>query len=126
MNGEKFETYQAGGAFHSGANFRSPLVDTKRQVRECLAFFRIPNHLKTFGVLLCRGWTLWFVTEIRGAVPECHFSLRYPFQTGRNSLTLCLTEGCWLTGLFAKDAVSNCTELARAFAQSSRAFWFEC
>ena len=51
------------GALHSGANFRSPLVDRKR--RERPAFFRIPVHVKTFGDSLRRRQILWFETKHR-------------------------------------------------------------
>jgi len=42
----RYEEGLAWGAFHSGANFRYPLVDAKRRSRECSAFFyaRRPIH----------------------------------------------------------------------------------
>ncbi len=67
---------QAGEPFHPGANFRDPLVYRKRRARECSAFFRIPNDVKTFDVSVYRSGALWFETETRGAVPKCHIPER--------------------------------------------------
>ena len=48
----RYEERLAPGALYSGANFRYPLVDTKRRAREFPALFRIPAHVQTFGVSL--------------------------------------------------------------------------
>ena len=98
----RYEESLARGAFQSGANFRYPLVDTKRRARECPAFFRIPIHVKTFGVSVHRRPTLWFETKHGPPCRNATFRHGTPFQTDQNSLTLWLTTPSRLTGRFAK------------------------
>ena len=114
------------GAFHSGANFRYPLVDMKRRARECSAFFYARRPIRGnskglwrfVGVATPRHSTLWFETKHRVPCRNATFRHGTPFQTHQNSLTLWFTGVRWLTGRFAKGGPFRTTLEPRAYVTS--------
>lgn len=76
------------GAFRSGANSRSPLVNGNAERESARRFAFIPNGAKSLDETEADGRALCFVTGRTGSEPKRDVSVRASDETGQHSRAL--------------------------------------
>ena len=122
------------GAFHSGANFRYPLVDMKRRARECSAFFYARRPIRGnskglwrfVGVATPRHSTLWFETKHRVPCRNATFRHGTPVPNAPKLSDSLVHRGPLVNRTFRQGgAVPNNSRTACVCYQYQRStYWF--